>query len=202
MSRKKLILSILLLILLVIIGIILPAVWKHQNQQTKTEKETAKSDDEASHKKTNPGKWEFLDFEKLSDFLPDTQIQDLKEQLPTYLEQRKETEMKSITFLPEETTYPDKQTTVFMFQLSSADTFPVTYSASTGVFLFGKEKLPISTEVKTYPKETDDSLPPITTEEIETRQEGGFPDTKNDAGHPADSKDMPKQEAESKEVQP
>lgn len=178
MSRKKTILSIFLLILLVIVGIVLPTIWKHQNQQPETEKDTDVSDGRDLSEKQSSDELEFLDFEKLSDFFPDKQIMDLKEQIPTYIEETKETDVKSITFLPDETTYPDKQTTNLVFQPSNGHAFSVTYSASNGVFLFGEEKLQISKDTQAYEKETDHSLPSITTEEIEALQEGGFSDNK------------------------
>lgn len=194
MSRKKIILSIFLLILLVIVGIVLPTIWKHQNQQPETEKDTDVSDDRGLSEKQSSDELEFLDFEKLSDFFPDKQIMDLREQIPIYIEETKETDVKSITFLPDETTYPDKQTTNLVFQLSNSHIFSVTYSASNGVFLFGEEKFQISEDTQIYEKETDNSLPSITTEEIEALQEGGFPDTKAVTIQPSSSEETLKPE--------
>lgn len=50
--------------------------------------------------------------------------------------------------------------------------------------MIGEERLQFypehSLSPRVYPRETDDSLPVVTTEEIESRQEGGYADTKND----------------------
>lgn len=66
------------------------------------------------------------------------------------------------------------------FAFSDNTTLPVTCSTSTGAFLFGEEKLQVSENIITYERETDDKLPAVTTEEIESMQEGGFADTPND----------------------
>ena len=84
-------------------------------------------------------------------------------------------------FLPDETGYPDKDTTLLQFSLSNGTLLPVTYSASSGAFFFGEEKLQIAKDSRTYPRQTDDTLSSVTTEEIEARQEGGYADTSNDS---------------------
>ncbi len=55
----------------------------------------------------------------------------------------------------------------------------MTYSSPTSAFLFGKEKLQAGEDTKTYERQTDETLPDVSTEDVEKRQEGGFADTKD-----------------------
>ena len=64
-----------------------------------------------------------------------------------------------------------------MFSLSDQDTLPVTYHTPTGVFLFGEDGVQVSADTTVYEKQTDDSLPSLTSQDIEHLQEGGYPDT-------------------------
>ena len=101
---------------------------------------------------------------------------DLKALFPVYLQNSGRTEIKSVTFLPDETTYPDNNTTRLFFQLSDSTRLPVQYIGDLGVLLFGDEEAEFSTEQQSYEKQTDDSLPTVTTDQVETRQEGGYDD--------------------------
>ena len=49
-----------------------------------------------------------------------------------------------------------------MFSLSDQDTLPVTYHTPTGVFLFGEDGVQVSADTTVYEKQTDDSLPSLT----------------------------------------
>lgn len=183
MSRKKVILSIFLMIGLVLVGIVLPALRKMEKQNPDTRKESSpiSSPEEKTpvSEQTIPA-LKCIGFDGLEDFFSDSQIEDLKEQFPSYLEQTGQTTISSVEFLPEETSYPDKDTTVFQFSLSDDSLLPITYSASTGAFFFGEENLQVSNNSRIYSRQTDDSLGAIATEEIEFRQEGGYADTSDD----------------------
>lgn len=177
MSRKKVILSIFLLILMVIVGIVLPAIWKHQNKETDTEKKPSKPQTEAPKDEPSETELKYTGFQELSSFFSDSQISDFKELFPSYFSQTGLTGITEVTFLPKETGYPDKQSETLMFSLSNGSKLPVTYRTDTGAFLFGKEKLQLDVKPRSYEKATDNTLPSITTEEIEALSEGGFPDT-------------------------
>lgn len=186
MSKIKVIFSIILLLCLIGIGIVLPYLWRQNGKKqadTDTKEPTVSQVDE--EKKMEAADLVFSGFEKLKDFFAVSQIEDLKTQFLSYFKEVgafKEAGANGITkvtFLPEKTTYPDVDTTLLSFALSDDTTLPVFYSASLGTFLFGEDKLQISDEIKTYERQTDDTLPSVTTEEIEARQEGGYADTKD-----------------------
>ena len=210
MSKKKLILSILLFILLITVGIVLPTVWKHQHTEEKKAPKVINTDSKSpkQDKKAGSTKLEYVSFEKLSSFFSDSQIDDLKNQFLLYFKEINKTDLTCVTFLPAETSYPDKKSTLLIFQLSDESVLPVTYMASSGAFLFGDEKMQISKEVTTYEKATDDTLSSITTKEIEAQQEGGYANTTDAPAKDATPKDPGTQEDSAKktptveEVQP
>ena len=188
MSRKKFILSIFLMAALVSVGIILPAM--HRNQ-TEGQPERKKSLP-ATGKTTKPtpikeasslAGLQYLGFEDLETFLPLIQIEDLKTQLASYLQETGYINIASVTFLADETTYPSNGETLFQFSLSDGSKLPVTCLTADGTFSFGEEKRQIPSSdtayTRIYTRQTDDSLPSVTTEEIEAMQEGGYADTEN-----------------------
>lgn len=184
MSRKKLIIAIVLMVALIAAGIIVPTVWRISKNKQKSAKETeAVTETELSEtetdKKDKEETLEFLKFDKLTAFLSEGQIKDFKEQIPVYLEKKKLTGITSVTFLEDKTTYPSSTDTLLEFSLSDDSTLLVTYSSPTGAFLFGKEKLQVGEDTKTYERQTDETLPDVSTEDVENRQEGGFADTKD-----------------------
>ena len=61
-----------------------------------------------------------------------------------------------------------------MFSLSDQDTLPVTYHTPTGVFLFGEDGVQVSADTTVYEKQTDDSLPSLTSQDIEHLQKAGI----------------------------
>lgn len=120
---------------------------------------------------------DFTDFAALKAFFSDSQIASLKEQFPVYLMETERTDLTGVTFLPDKTSYPTDTSVCLLFELSDDTMLPVTYHTPTGVFLFGEEGTQVSTDSVTYEKQTDDTLPSLTPEEIENLQEGGYPDT-------------------------
>lgn len=198
MSRKKLILSILLMIGMIVSGIVLPALWKAEKQKhhTADPKQPAKEIQTEGADTVSLPTLKYVAFEELQ-FFADTQINELKQQFSLYLKETGKTDITSVTFLPEQTTYPEGNDIMLTFALSDNTTLPVTCSTSTGAFLFGEEKLQISENTITYERETDDKLPAVTTEEIESMQEGGFADTPNDI-----EETKPEKDTNTKEVQP
>ena len=127
---------------------------------------------------------QYLGFEDLETFLPFVQIEDLKTQLASYLQEAGYTDISSVIFLVDETSYPSNGETLFQFSLSDGSKLPVTCLTADGTFSFGEEKrqIPSSDTAYThiYTRQTDDSLPSVTTEEIEAMQEGGYADTESD----------------------
>ena len=107
-----------------------------------------------------------------------------------------------------ETTETNSDTPVcLMFSLSDQDTLPVTYHTPTGVFLFGEDGVQVSADTTVYEKQTDDSLPSLTSQDIEHLQEGGYPDTSDSPEAPdteSGSASTPSEDAKDtkKEVQP
>ena len=198
MSRKKLILSILLMIGMIVAGIVLPALWKAEKKKNHTAdlNQPAKEIQTEGEDTASLPTLKYVAFEELQ-FFADTQINELKQQLSLYLKETGKTDITSVTFLPEQTTYPEGNDIMLTFALSDNTTLPVTCSTSTGAFLFGEEKLQISENTITYERETDQKLPAVTTEEIESMQEGGFADTPNDI-----EATEPEKKTNAKEVQP
>ena len=192
MSRKKFILSIFLMAALVSAGIILPAM--HQDQTT--EQPARKKSLPAIGKTTKPASikkesslsgLQYLGFEDLETFLPLIQIEDLKTQLASYLQETGYINIASVTFLADETTYPSNGETLFQFSLSDGSKLPVTCLTADGTFTFGEENQQTSSSdtayTRIYTRQTDDTLPAVTTEEIEAMQEGGYADTENNDGN-------------------
>ena len=178
MSRKKLILSILLMIGMIVAGIVLPALWKAEKQKNHTAdpNQPAKEIQTEGENTASLPTLKYVAFEELQAFFAD---------------------ITSVTFLPEQTTYPEGNDIMLTFAFSDNTTLPVTCSTSTGAFLFGEEKLQVSENIITYERKTDQKLPAVTTEEIESMQEGGFADTPNDI-----EATEPEKKTNAKEVQP
>lgn len=207
MSRKKVILSIFLMIALVLVGIVLPTIWKMEKHDS--EKETESNQTSIPEKETTvPEKTvvqpEYIHFDALKEFFSENQIEDLKKQFPSYFDEIGQNGVSSVEFLPDETSYPEKDATLLQFFLPDGNKLSVTYSTSSGAFFFGEEKLQVSTAQRTYMRQTDDSLPPVTTEEIEARQEGGFADTTDDVIEEPETTpdDSSNQSSDAEEVQP
>ena len=140
MSKKKTILSIALLVLLVLAGIVLPTIWKHESkkQATQTEAGTEAEKESESAKPEEIKELKFLEFNKLNDFFSTTQISSLKTQCITYLLTIEKGDITRITFQPEKTSYPDKNTIRLVFSLSDDSSLPITYNTPTGTFSFGE----------------------------------------------------------------
>lgn len=192
MSRKKIILSIFLMATLVSVGIILPAM--HRNQTA--EQPTRKKQVPATGKTTKPSPikensslsgLQYLGFEDLETFLALIQIEDLKTQMVSYLQDTGYRNITSVTFLVDETSYPSNGKTLFQFSLSDGSKLPVTCLTVDGTFTFGEEERQISSSenayTRIYTRQTDNSLPAITTEDIESMQEGGYADTESTDGN-------------------
>ncbi len=188
MSRKKIILSILLMAALVLVGIVLPAI--HRNKVTgQMEKKTNIPTTGNRAKKSSRKKIsslsgiQYLGFEDLETFLPYVQIEDLKTQLASYLQEAGYTDLSSVIFLVDETSYPSNGQTLFQFALSNGSKLPVTCLTADGTFTFGEKNQQIdssgTSDTRIYARQTDNSLPTVTTEEIEPMQEGGYADTES-----------------------
>ena len=195
MSRKKLILSIFLMAALISVGIILPAM--HRNQTA--EQPSRKKQIPATGKTMKPSPikensslsgLQYLGFEDLETFLALIQIEDLKTQMVSYLQDTGYRTITSVTFLADETSYPSNGETLFQFSLSDGSKLPVTCLTADGTFTFGEENQQTSSSdtayTRIYTRQTDDTLPAVTTEEIEAMQEGGYADTENDVVVPSE----------------
>lgn len=176
MSKLRVILAILLLIILVVIGIVLPSLWRSSKNTSEKQTDLASSNRDDLTPNEESSDLEYTGFEKLSSFFPDSVTADLKALFPVYLKNSGRAEIKSVTFLPDETTYPDNNTTRLFFQLSDSTRLPVQYIGNLGVLLFGDEEAEFSTEQRSYEKQTDDTLPTVTTDQVETMQESGYDD--------------------------
>lgn len=194
MSRKKLILSILLMAVLVSVGIILPAMHHDQTEEQQAKKKpvptTGKTPKPSPIKGTSSlSGLQYLGFEDLETFFPLIQIEDLKTQMVSYLQDTGYRNITSVTFVVDETSYPSNGEILFQFALSDGSRIPVTCLTADGTFTFGEEERQISSSEnaysRIYTRQTDDSLPSVTTEEIEAMQEGGYADTENTDGNTA-----------------
>ena len=194
MSRKKIILSIFLMAALVSVGIILPALHRDQDSRKPEGKKPIPTTEKT--KKLSPIKevssppgLQYLGFEDLETFLPLIQIDDLKAQVASYLQEAGYINIASVTFLVDETSYPSNGETLFQFSLSDGSKLPVTCLTADGTFTFGEENQQISSSdaayTRIYTRQTDDTLSAVTTEEIEAMQEGGYADTENTDGNTA-----------------
>lgn len=188
MSRKKLILSFLLLASLVTGSIILPAMYRNQTsgQQDKKKNEPKAGKTTEKQPVNTPvslSGLQYLGFEDLEAFLPAARTDILKTQLASYLQAAGYTDVTSVTFLVDETSYPSNGTIRFLFALSDGSNLPVTCLTADGTFTFGEKNQTVpssaSADTRIYTRSTDDTLPAVTTEEIETMQEGGYADTKS-----------------------
>ena len=192
MSRKKLILSIFLMAALVSVGIILPAMHHDQTEEQPAKKKpvptTGKTPKPSPIKGTSSlSGLQYLGFEDLETFLPLIQIEDLKTQMVSYLQDTGYRNITSVTFVVDETSYPSNGEILFQFALSDGSRIPVTCLTADGTFTFGEENQQTSSSdtayTRIYTRQTDDTLPAVTTEEIEAMQEGGYADTENNDGN-------------------
>lgn len=191
MSRKKLVLSFLLLASLVTVGIILPAMYRNQISGQQDKKRNEPKAGKAADKQpvNNPASLtglQYLGFEDLETFLPAAQTDILKTQLTSYLQEAGYADLTSVTFLVDETSYPSNGTIRFLFALSDGSKLPVTCLTADGTFTFGEENQTVPSsdpaDTRIYTRRTDDTLPAVTTEEIEAMQEGGYADTESNDG--------------------
>lgn len=177
---------------LVSVGMILPSM--HRNQTA--EQPARKKQIPATGKTTKPSPikensslsgLQYLGFEDLETFLALIQIEDLKTQMVSYLQDTGYRNITSVTFLVDETSYPSNGETLFQFSLSDGSKLPVTCLTADGTFTFGEEERQISSSenayTRIYTRQTDNSLPAVTTKEIESMQEGGYADTENNDGN-------------------
>ena len=176
MSRIKPILSILLMLFLLLVAIFLPSRLRERNEtpDTKSQEETASQEESNQPEKLT--EMDFLSFEELSQFFSSAQTVSLKEQFPVYLTRTGRTDITSAEYLPDETGYPDTTTVELHFLLSDDSTLPVFYDTMTGAFSFGEERTVLGTSGQTYEKPVLDTLPPVSSSEVEQRQEGGYAD--------------------------
>ena len=105
----------------------------------------------------------------------------------SYLQDTGYRNITSVTFVVDETSYPSNGEILFQFALSDGSRIPVTCLTADGTFTFGEEERQISSlenvYSRIYTRQTDDSLPSVTTEDIEAMQEGGYADTENNDGN-------------------
>ena len=159
MSRLKLILSILLMLFLLLVAIFLPSKLREQKETPDPEAQEEAATQEETTQPEELTEMDFLSFEELSQFFSSAQTASLKEQFPLYLTLIGRTDITSAEYLPDETGYPD--------------TF---YDTMTGAFSFGEERTVLGTSGKTYEKPVVDTLPSVSSSEVEQRQEGGYAD--------------------------
>ena len=176
MSRIKLILSILLMLFLLLVAIFLPSRLRERNETPDTKSQEETTSQEESNQPEKLTEMDFLSFEELSQFFSSAQTVSLKEQFPVYLTRTGQTDITSAEYLPDETGYPDTTTVELHFLLSDDSTLPVFYDTMTGAFSFGEERTVLGTSGQTYEKTVDDTLPSISSSEVEQRQEGGYAD--------------------------
>ena len=176
MSRIKLILSILLMLFLLLVAIFLPSRLRERNETPDTNSQEETASQEESNQPEKLTEMDFLSFEELSQFFSSAQTVSLKEQFPVYLTRTGRTDITSAEYLPDETGYPDTTTVELHFLLSDDSTLPVFYDTMTGAFSFGEERTVLGTSGQTYEKTVDDTLPSVSSSEVEQRQEGGYAD--------------------------
>lgn len=179
MNRKKVILSILMMVFLVIVGFVLPHLFKEKRGEktaptsAPTKEETADIESPKSTKTLS-----FLNFDTLENFFSKGQLKILQLEMQTYLTDTMNSSVTSVQFLEDTTTYPNASDISFSFRLSDNSILPVYYNSSTGRFFYGEERTPGTEEIKTYKQQTDENLPVLTTEEIEQLPEGGYDDSR------------------------
>ena len=192
MSRKKLIFSVLLMAALVSVGIVLPSMHRSQTTRQPTKRKPTSSVEKPAipspiNEISSLSGIQYLGFEDLETFLPFVQIEDLKTQLAFYLQESGYTDLSSVIFLVDETSYPSNGQTLFQFALSNGSKLPVTCLTADGTCPFGENNQQIDSsgmsDIRIYARQTDNSLPAVTTEEIETMQEGGYADTESTSGN-------------------
>ncbi|GAA6406040.1 DUF5038 domain-containing protein [Blautia coccoides] len=174
MDKKKLLLAVLLFAALIFAGIILPLLLRKDVGMENTDMDSPVKKlpkDEAESVEV-----ECLKFDALTDYMAGTKVTELNSLFPSYLQKAGKTGISSVTFLSEQSSYPNESEVRLMFELSDQTTLPV-YCDRNGRFLFGEERMQLMQDDKTYSKPKDDKLPKLSTSEIEPLQEGGYPDT-------------------------
>ena len=200
MNRKKVILSILMMVFLIAVGFVLPHLFKEKRGEKPASSAPTKEETTDTEQSSSKTALTFLDFSALQNFFSKGQIETLCQELQTYLTDTGNTSITSVQFLEDKTTYPNASDIGFSFRLSDDSVLPVYYSSSIGRFFYGEERTPGTEEINTYEQQTDENLPVLTTEEIELLPEGGYDDTKETEPEkqPSDHKTT----TEAEEVQP
>ncbi|MDO4275104.1 MAG: DUF5038 domain-containing protein [Eubacteriales bacterium] len=176
MDKKKLIMAVILFAALIFIGIVLPLFLKkedHSSKKVQTDSTLTERPDVLPEKKSDIT---FQRFEDLKDFMAEAKITELQSLFPEYLQSAGNSDITSVTFLSEQTTYPSANEVKLIFELSDETFLPV-YCDRNGRFLFGEEKLLLSEDTITYEKIRDEKLPEVSASEVEELPEGGYPDT-------------------------
>ena len=177
MSKIKVILSILLMIVLVAAGLILPSLWRNQKKEPDKPQSrpiVAKQEDAPL-----PDDLLFLDFEDLTLFFSESQVEDLKVQIVTYLKDNQMDMITSVQFFSNETEYPSSTLVRLAFQLSDETPLPVIFRTQTGAFFIGEDQVQVAEPSRTYEKAVDENLPVLTAEDVDCMAEGGYADTKD-----------------------
>ena len=172
MNKLKLILAVVIFTALIFAGIVLPLILRKDPSDAESTEETL-----SETSSVMPQTIDFLKFDDLKLLMADINILQLKALFHDYLSAADYQNITDITYLSDQISYPDTGEVQLLFQLSDGTKLPVFYD-SIGHFFFGPEKMLLSDQTKLYKKPTDDSLPKVTTQEIEQMPEGGCPDPK------------------------
>ena len=136
MNRKKVILSILMMVFLIAVGFVLPHLFKEKRGEKPASSAPTKEETTDTEQSSSKTALTFLDFSALQNFFSKGQIETLCQELQTYLTDTGNTSITSVQFLEDKTTYPNASDIGFSFRLSDDSVLPVYYSSSIGRFFY------------------------------------------------------------------
>lgn len=139
MNRKKVILSILMMVFLIAVGFVLPHLFKEKRGEKPASSAPTKEETTDTEQSSSKTALTFLDFSALQNFFSKGQIETLCQELQTYLTDTGNTSITSVQFLEDKTTYPNASDIGFSFRLSDDSVLPVYYSSSIGRFFYAME---------------------------------------------------------------
>ena len=107
MNRKKVILSILMMVFLIAVGFVLPHLFKEKRGEKPASSAPTKEETTDTEQSSSKTALTFLDFSALQNFFSKGQIETLCQELQTYLTDTGNTSITSVQFLEDKTTYPN-----------------------------------------------------------------------------------------------
>lgn len=143
MNRKKVILSILMMVFLIAVGFVLPHLFKEKRGEKPASSAPTKEETTDTEQSSSKTALTFLDFSALQNFFSKGQIETLCQELQTYLTDTGNTSITSVQFLEDKTTYPNASDIGFLSGYRMIPFFLFITVLPSDAFSMEKNELPV-----------------------------------------------------------